>query len=135
MGEVDQLLRHLDKILIFNPEENSHNSEAEPKLKCSDLIEFFKTLLRTQRMKILLDIVDNLKSCDSEDLVEIIDTRLDELNSINVVQIESDDDDDCDDDDDDNDDASRNEMEYNHLEFPAQFLQSSLQTEEDENKF
>jgi len=159
--EVDQLLKHLDKILIFNPEENSHNSETEPKLKCSDLIEFFKTLLRTQRMKILLDIVDNLKSCDSEDLVEIIDTRLDELNSINVVQIESDDDDDCDDDDDDdNDDDSRssdvvfvdpsiteteeiepdyncnrNEMEYNHLEFPAQFLQSSLQTEEDENKF
>jgi len=156
--EVDTLLKHLDKILIFNSEEKSQNSQLEPKFKCSDLFDFFNTLLRTQRIAILIEIVDNLKSCDSEDLVEIIDTRLDELNSINVVEIESDDDD-CDDDDDDDDSrssdvvfvdpsitetedvepdfegADRNEMEYNHLEFPTHFLQSSLQTEEEENKF
>jgi len=166
-AEVDTLLKHLDKILIFDSELKSVTPESKSIHSCSELMEFFNNLLGTQRMSVLTDIIDNLRSCDSEDLVEIIDTRLDELNSINdnVVQIESEDDcDDLDDDDDDNDDdesgssedvvfvdpsitesedvepdfedeSGNNEMEYDQLQIPSHFLQSSLQTEEDENKF
>eukprot|EP00092_Neocalanus_flemingeri_P020592 GFUD01022309.1.p1 GENE.GFUD01022309.1~~GFUD01022309.1.p1 ORF type:complete len:479 (-),score=108.22 GFUD01022309.1:127-1563(-) len=167
-AEVDTLLKHLDKILIFNSEINSPSPESESKHSCSEMMVFYNTLLGPQRTSILKDIIDNLRSCDSEDLVEIIDTRLDELNSINdnVVQIESDDDcdnlDDDDDDDDDDisgssedvvfvdpsiteseevepdfeDDDVNNHMEYDQLQFPSHFLQSSLHTEdEEENKF
>jgi len=160
-AEVDTLLKHLDKILIFDSEVKNQTSDSESKFTATDLMEFYQTLLGSQRMTILTDIIDNLKSCDSEDLVEIIDTRLDELNSVNdhVVQIESDDD--CDDLDDDDVSGSsedvvfvdpsitesedievepdfddeNNEMEYESLQIPAHFLQSTLQTEEEENKF
>jgi len=157
--EVDTLLKHLDRILIFNSEQKSGDSDLETKHDGRELMKFFNKLLGSERMSVLTDIIDNLKSCDSEDLVEIIDTRLDELNSVNVVQIESDDD--CDDDDDISgssedvvfvdpsitesedvdpefeDENANNEMDFDQLQIPTHFLQSSLEVEsdEDENKF
>ena len=77
-AQVDILLKHLDKSSVF--QEDSLTSD-----ECSAVPDLFKltssyeSLNVAQKLELLVEIIENLRSCDSEDLVEIIDNRLDEL--------------------------------------------------------
>ena len=102
-AQVDILLKHLDKSSVF--QEDSLTSD-----ECSAVPDLFKltssyeSLNVAQKLEILVEIIENLRSCDSEDLVEIIDNRLDEL--INNNEDYGGSDDDCDDETDDHDNTS-----------------------------
>merc|ERR1719410_1557526 len=72
-------------------------------------MSYYESLDVAQKLEVLVEILDNLRSCDSEDLVEIIDDRLDELINNNENCVGSDED--CDDDIDDHDNSSDGDEE------------------------
>ena len=154
-AQLDILLKHLEKISFKptkedEPTENTSNSD----LKSLELIQFYETIDVAKKLRVLVDIINNLQSCDSEDLVEILDTRLDELINNNEVS-----DDDCDENEDHENTSEASDdvvfvdptvsyseetegdlensnnsvlsgLSYNNsapkLQFPTHFLQSSL---------
>ena len=65
-AQVDILLKHLDKSSVF--QEDSQTSE-----ECSTVPDLFKltssyeSLNVAQKLEILVEIIENLRSCDSED--------------------------------------------------------------------
>ena len=101
-AQVDILLKHLDKISVFQ-EDSLTSDEGSGFPDLIKLTSSYESLNVAQKLEILVEIIENLRSCDSENLVEIIDNRLDELNN-NEDYGGSDED--CDDETDDHENAS-----------------------------
>jgi len=152
-GEVNVLLNQLDERLLESDDKLS-KSGRESKLNTSSMLDFFKSLNGAERMILLVKIIKNTSYCDSEDLVEIIDTRIDELNALDVELIESSTDDDEEEEESEGSDelvfvspsltesedySKLLESDNNRLNnteiYPTHFLQSSFFVEEEENKF
>ena len=93
-AQVDILLKHLDKRSIFSDTagKNVAKEDGSSFSNLYNLVTFYESLDTAQKLTVLVEIIDNLRSCDSEDLVEIIDNRLDELINNNDVSFGSDED-------------------------------------------
>lgn len=93
-AQVDILLKHLDKRSIFSDTAGTNvvNEDGSSFSNLYNLVTFYESLDTAQKLTVLVEIIDNLRSCDSEDLVEIIDNRLDELINNNDVSFGSDED-------------------------------------------
>ena len=102
-AQLDILLKHLDNISLKPAKDDDIHDEntSNTDFKSLELIKFYETIDDAKKLRVLVDIIDNLRSCDSEDLVEIIDSRLDELINNNIVS-----DYDCDENDEDHENAS-----------------------------
>ena len=103
-AQLDILLKHLDKISLKPGKDDKENIKTSSSdFKSLELIQFYETIDLAKKLKVLVDIIDNLQSCDSEDLVEIIDNRLDELTNNNNIVVS---DYDCDEIEEDHENAS-----------------------------
>ena len=110
--QLDILLKHLDKVSITS----ELNKATEPSVAdLFHLMSYYESLDVAQKLEVLVEILDNLRSCDSEDLVEIIDNRLDELINNNENCVGSDED--CDDDIDDHDNETDDDDEEEDIVF------------------
>ena len=162
-AQLDILLKHLENI-SFKPTKDEEPTEntADSDLKSLELIKFYETIDVAKKLRVLVDIINNLQDCDSEDLVEILDTRLDELINNNIVS-----DDDCDENEDHENASEASDdvvivdptvayseetegdlensnnsvlsgLSYNNpapkLQFPTHFLQSSLHHQIDDEE-
>merc|ERR1719410_469390 len=76
-AQLDILLKHLENI-SFKPTKDDKPTEdtSNSDFKSLELIKFYETIDVAKKLRVLVDIINNLQSCDSEDLVEILDTRL-----------------------------------------------------------
>ena len=82
-AQVDLLLKHLDQISLLS--QDSTENEEGTNTDFLNLMNLYESLTIPLRLTILVEILDNIRACDSDDLVEIIDNRLDELNNFDGV--------------------------------------------------
>ena len=165
-AEVDCLLGCLDRITVFPSSElQSRAPPSQPSLGLTQLTQLFHSLHIEQKLLLLTDLVGRMPSCDTEDLVDIVDSRLDDLNCSDrtgVAGAESDDE--LEDEDDEEEDLSSDDVVFvdpsislsddncdqdldssntvsefgDQAALASRFLQSSFQTEDedgDESKF
>ena len=80
-AQIGIIVKHLDNISPSDEQENIENiaSGANGVSKFMILMNFYESLDIPEKLTCLVDIIDSIRACDSEDLVEIIDNRLDEL--------------------------------------------------------
>ena len=80
-AQINILLKHLDELPPFSNVEPTSLRKENQSLDFFTLTNFYESLDAAHKLTVLVEIVETLRSCDSEDLVEIIDNRLDELNN------------------------------------------------------